>query len=205
MTPSRASVEASPKEKVVDSAVLEPPSSLTLSRARPFPPPTPLIARFRRGLELPSIGRMGDVIVFEWPTGREGEVTGERTFSSSHFFSDFEGVECSLGWTFSLSRTALPFSIRRTSSETHAVDDESSGDEPTDGFDVFVSSSPLDEGEGRLLSLLGGGASKATSGFTTGVEFVLEATDAAERRLLSAVAKMGENVLAPLRIRCRSN
>ena len=127
--------------------------------------------------------------MFERPKGREGEVTGERIFSSSHFFSDFEGVECSFGWTFSLSRTALPFSIRCTSGETHAVDDESSGDEPADGFGVFVSSSPLDEGEGRSLSLLGGGASKATGGFTTGVEFVLEATEAAERRLLSAVAK----------------
>ena len=127
--------------------------------------------------------------MLERPRGREGEVTGERIFSSSHFFSNFEGVECSFGWTFSLSRTALPFSVRRTSGETHAVDDESSGDEPADGFGVFVSSSPLDEGEGRSLSLLGGGARSPTGGFATGVEFVLEATEAAERRLLSAVAK----------------
>ena len=126
--------------------------------------------------------------MFERPRGREGEVTGERIFWSSHFFSDF-GVEYSFGWTFSLSGTTLPPSIRRTSGETHAVDDESSGDEPTDGFGVFVSSSPLDEGEGRSLSLPGGGAGSATGRFTTGVEFALEAIDAAERRLLSAVAK----------------
>ena len=161
-TPSRGFVEASPKEKVVDPAVLEPLSSLTLSRARPFSSPTSLIVRFRRGLELTSIGRMGDVIVLERPRGREGEITGERVFWSSHFFSDFEGVECLFWWTFSLPRTALPFSIRRTSGETHAVDDEYSGDKPADGFGVFVSSSPLDEGEGRSLGLLGGGARSPT-------------------------------------------
>ena len=55
---------------------------------------------------------------------------------------------------------------------------------------MIVSSSPLDEGEGRSLSLLGGGGSRATGGFDVGIEFTLvEATEAAERRLFSAVAK----------------
>ena len=37
--------------------------------------------------------------------------------------------------------------------------------------------------------MLGGGARSPTGGFVTGVEFVLEATEAAKRRLLSAMAK----------------
>jgi hypothetical protein len=130
---------------------------------------------------------VGDTIVLERPRGREGEVTGERAFPSSRFFSDFEGVECSTGWTFSLSIIALPFSIRDTSGEAYAVDDESSGVEPAEGFDGFVSSSPLDEGEETSL---GGGASKATGGLVVEIELVVvEAAEAAERRLFSAVAK----------------
>ena len=94
-----------------------------------------------------------------------------------------------MGWTFSLSRTTLPFSIRPTSSEMYVVDDKSSAIEPAEGFGVFVSPSPLDEGEGMSSSLLGG-AGKAAGGFTTGVEFVLvEATESTERSLFSAVAK----------------
>jgi len=55
---------------------------------------------------------------------------------------------------------------------------------------VFVSSSPLDEGEGRSLSLLGGGGSRTTEGFVVGIEVVLvEAVEAAERRDFRAVAK----------------
>ena len=126
--------------------------------------------------------------MFERPRGRDGEVTGETTFSLSRF-SDFEGVECSEGWRFSLSRPALPFSTRRTSGEAHAVDDESSGVSP-EGFGVFTSSSPLDEGEGRSLSLFGGGGSRAAGVLIVGTEFELvEAAEAAERRLFSAVAK----------------
>ena len=129
--------------------------------------------------------------MLERPRGREGEVTGEGTFSPSQPFSDFEGVECSFGQTFSLSRTDLPFSTRRTSGEAHAVDDESSGVEPAECFGVFVSSSPLDEGEGRSLCLLVGGASRATGGFVVGIEVALvEATEAAERRVFKAVAKL---------------
>ena len=78
--------------------------------------------------------------------------------------------------------------MRRTSGEAHTVDDESSGVEPVEGFGVFVSSSPLDEGEVRSLSLLGGGASRAAGGFVVGIELVLvEAVEAAERRVFSAV------------------
>jgi len=52
-----------------------------------------------------------------------------------------------------------------------------------------VSSSPLDEGEGRSLSLLGGGASRA-GGVGVGIGFVLVGViEAAERRLFSAAAK----------------
>ena len=62
--------------------------------------------------------------------------------------------------------------------------------EPAEGFGVIASSSPLDEGEGRSFSLLGGGASRATGGFIVGIGFALvEAAEAAERRLLSAAAK----------------
>lgn len=69
------------------------------------------------------------------------------------------------------------------------MDDESSGVEPAEGFGVLVSSSPLDEGEGRSLGLVGGGASRAT-GFLAGIGFAfVEAEEAADRRLLSAVAK----------------
>ena len=126
--------------------------------------------------------------MFERPRGQEGEVTGER-ISSLPFSSNFEGVECLFGWTFSLSRTALPFSVHRTSSKMYAVNYESSGDKPADSFGVFVSSSSLDEGEGRSLSLLDGGARSPTGGFTTGVEFMLGVTAAVERRLLSAMVK----------------
>jgi hypothetical protein len=84
----------------------------------------------------------------------------------------------------------LPLSTYCTSGEGHVADDESSGVEPAEGFGVFVSSSPLDEGEGRSLSLLGGGASRATGGFVVEIEFVLvEATEAAERSPFSAVTK----------------
>jgi len=80
--------------------------------------------------------------------------------------------------------------MRRTSGDVYEADDESSGVEPAEGFGVIVSSSPLDEGEGRSLRLLGGGAMRATGGWVAGTEFVLvEATEAAERRLFSAVAK----------------
>lgn len=62
--------------------------------------------------------------------------------------------------------------------------------EPAEGFGVTVSSSPLDEGEGRSFSLSGGGASSATGRFVGGTGFALvEAAEAAERRLFSAVAK----------------
>ena len=80
--------------------------------------------------------------------------------------------------------------MRCNCGEAHEVDDESSGVEPAEGFGVIVSSSPLDEGEGRSLALLCGGASRATEGCVVGNGFVLvEAAEAAERRLFSAVAK----------------
>lgn len=80
--------------------------------------------------------------------------------------------------------------MRRTSGEPHVRDVESSGVEPAEGFGVIVSSSPLDEGEGRSFSLLGGGAIRATGGFVVGIGFALvEAAEAAERRLLNATAK----------------
>ena len=54
-----------------------------------------------------------------------------------------------------------------------------------------MSSSPLDEGEGISLSLLGGGSSRATEGFVVGNGTVLvEATEAAERSVLRAVEKV---------------
>jgi hypothetical protein len=90
-----------------------------------------------------------------------------------------------------LSRDALPFSTRRTSGEENATGEESSGVEPANGFEIAVSSSPLDEGEGRSLTLLGGGASRATGECVEGERFAfVEATEAAERRLFSAVAKV---------------
>ena len=53
-----------------------------------------------------------------------------------------------------------------------------------------MSSSTLDEGEGRSLSLLGGGSSRATEGFVAGNGMVLvEAAEAAERSVLRAVEK----------------
>lgn len=184
-------MEASSKENVVGPVVLEPLNNLTLSRTRSFTSPTSLIVRFRLELELTSIGCTGDVTVLERPRGREGEVVGDRTFSLSDFRPDFEGVECSLGWTFSLSGATFPFSMCRTSGEANAWDDESSGVEPAEGLGVIVSSSPLDEGEGRSFNLLSGGASRATRGFVAeiGLMFV-EAAEAAERRLFSAVAKV---------------
>lgn len=128
--------------------------------------------------------------MLERPRGREGEVTGDNASSSPRFFSDFDGVQCSTGRTFSLSGDALPFSPRRTSGEAHAVDDESSGVETVAGFQEMLSSSPLDKGEEGSLPLLGGGASRVASGFVGGFEFVpTEAAEAAERRLFSAVAK----------------
>jgi hypothetical protein len=61
--------------------------------------------------------------------------------------------------------------------------------EPAEGFGVTVSSSPLDEGEGRSFCLLGGGASRATGGVVAVIGLVLvEAVEAAERRLFNAVA-----------------
>lgn len=85
----------------------------------------------------------------------------------------------------------MPLSTRRTSGEAHAVEDESSGVELAEGFGLTKSSSPLDEGEGRSLTLLGGGASRAAGWFVGGIKLVLvEATEAAEMRLFSAVAKV---------------
>lgn len=150
--------------------------------------PTSLIVRFRRELELTSIGRIGDVIVLERPRGREGEVTGDKPSSPSRFFSDFDGVRCSTGCTFSLSGDPLPFPPRRTSGEAHAVDDESSGVETVVGFEVVLSSS-LDTGEEGSLPLLGGRASRDAGEFVGGFEFVPAEAEAAERRPFSAVAK----------------
>ena len=63
--------------------------------------------------------------------------------------------------------------------------------EPAEGFGVIVSSSPLDGGEGRSSSLLGGGPSRATGRFVAGIGFVfVEAAEAAEMREFSAVAKV---------------
>ena len=164
----------------------EPPSNLTLSCTRSFSSHTSLIVRFRRGLELASIGRIGDVIMLEQLRERKGEAIRENLLSPH--FSEFEGVERWLGWNSPYPEPPCP--SRSTAPPAKRVQSMISPLGADQQTASAASSSPLHEGEGRSWGLLGGGASGTTGGFIVGVEFVLvEATEAAERRLFSALAK----------------